>query len=82
MRTCWEEKPSNRPTFSEIHEYLCKLLANTQPSIYSDYRRVYTSQISESYVEDSAKDDLEIVVSLMSLKSCATTDSIVTNSNV
>ena len=57
MCKCWEEEPTNRPTFSDISEFLGKLLnGETKPETGSDeaagyiYAREATKHIPEDYL--------------------------------
>ena len=52
MRNCWLKNPNERPTFTQIHNFLSELLEGTRcdpQKIYS-YIRNYTKDIPNCYV--------------------------------
>jgi len=63
MSQCWLENPEERPSFTEIFEFLNKLLENTECSPQSPYSyiREYTKDIPVDYVEDAMEVEVSCV---------------------
>lgn len=66
MRTCWDEKPEDRPTFKEMHEFISELLHRVpeQSGHEYNYIRDYTKDIPEGYVTGVYECDDEVGIEI------------------
>ena len=66
MRACWEEKPEDRPTFTEMHEFLSELLSEvpTEGHHQYSYIRDCTKDIPDGYVTGAYECDKEVWIKL------------------
>ena len=63
LSSCWLEDADKRPSFSDIHEFLDKLLDSTtcNPQSSYSYIRDYTKDIPSDYVHNA----IEVEVSAL-----------------
>ena len=64
MRTCWAENPRDRPSFTELSEFLNQLLSGQPTASMPDrdeylYARKITKNINDSYLESVAAEESE-----------------------